>query len=113
MGIKMAKTNVQPLEIIDRVRAIGRNIHTARIRRRMTKEELAEKAGITTKTLYSIENGAPGVAIGHVLSVLWAMGLLGSANTLADPDQDEHGKILEAARRPQRARRVAQDDTDF
>jgi hypothetical protein len=45
--------------------------------------------------------------------VLWKLGLLGTAAALAEPDADEHGRILEAARRPLRARRSAAVDNDF
>ena len=42
-----------------------------------------------------------------------SLGLLGTAAALADPDTDEHGRILEAARRPQRVRQSAVVDNDF
>ena len=45
--------------------------------------------------------------------MLWKLGLLGTAAALADPDTDEHGRILEAARRPQRVRQSAVVDNDF
>jgi hypothetical protein len=32
---------------------------------------------------------------------------------VANPDDDEHGKILEAARRPERVRSQAAQDNDF
>jgi hypothetical protein len=48
-----------------------------------------------------------------VLSVLWALGLLDSVKALADPDYDEHGKILEAATRPERVRAHQVLDNDF
>jgi hypothetical protein len=41
------------------------------------------------------------------------LGLMGTTTALADPDADEHGKILEAARRPRRARQPAAGDSDF
>ena len=45
--------------------------------------------------------------------MLWKLGLLSTAAALADPDNDEHGRILEAARRPQRVRQSAAIDNDF
>ena len=45
--------------------------------------------------------------------MLWTLGLLSTAAALANPDADEHGKILEAARRPKRVRHPVDSDNDF
>lgn len=92
---------------------MGANIRLARARRRLSQEELAQACGITRKTLYALEKGAPGATIATTFTVLWKLGLLNTAVALADPDGDEHGKILEAARRPQRIRHAVDRDNDF
>ena len=80
----------------------------------MSQEELADACGIGRRTLYRIESGGAGIAVGHIFAVLWKLGLLSTASSLADPDQDEHGKILEAARLPRRVRSAASPvDNDF
>jgi len=75
-------------------------------------DDLAKACGIGRRTLYHIKNGKSGVALGSILAVLWKLGLLDTVQAVANPDDDEHGKILEAARRPQRARTTASDN-DF
>jgi DNA-binding XRE family transcriptional regulator len=107
------KNSDTPRQVNDALKALGINIRTARIRRRLTQEELAIKCDITRKTIYAIEKGAQGPSIGSVLSVLWALGLLDSVKALADPNSDEHGKILEAATRPERVRAHQVLDNDF
>lgn len=102
-----------PLEVNASVSRLGENIRLARIRRRMSQQELAEACNITRKTLYAIEKGAPGTTVATVFAVLWKLGLLGTAAGLADPDADEHGKILEAARRPKRVRHTVDNVNDF
>ena len=92
---------------------LGDSVRLARVRRRLSQEELAQACGITRKTLYALEKGAPGATIGTAFTVLWKLGLLGTAASLADPDADEHGKILEAAQRPQRVRQPADNGNDF
>ena len=92
---------------------LGGNVRLARIRRRLSQEDLAQACGITRKTLYALEKGAPGATLGTAFTVLWKLGLLGTAAALADPDADEHGKILEAAQRPQRVRQPADTSNDF
>ena len=84
----------------------------ARVRRRLSTEDLAQACGIGRRTLYRIENGDPGIALGKFLSVLWKLGLMDTIRSVANPDTDDHGKILEAASRPQRVRAPASDN-DF
>lgn len=79
----------------------------------MGQEELAQKCHIARKTLYALENGSPGVSSGTLFSVLWTLGLLTSSAALADPDKDVHGKTLEAARQPKRARKPVALNNDF
>lgn len=113
-GSNMAHETTQPLplEVQQSVASLGERIRTARLRRQLSMEELAKACGIGRRTLYRIENGEPGVAVGSLLAVLWKLGLLGTVRAVADPDDDEHGKILEAARRPHRARASVLDN-DF
>jgi transcriptional regulator with XRE-family HTH domain len=109
----MLKSETIPFEVSEVVKKLGENIRLARVRRRMRQEELAEKCRISRKTLYSIETGFPGIGIGTIFSVLWTLGLLDSAKLLAAPDQDEHGRILEAAQQKQRVRDPVKVDNDF
>jgi len=44
---------------------MGENIKLARLRRNVTAEQLAERAGITRTTLWNIEKGAPSVNFGE------------------------------------------------
>jgi len=54
---------------------LGVNIKLARLRRRFSSELVAERANITRVTLLSIEKGAPTVAMGNYMQVLFALGL--------------------------------------
>ena len=104
-----------PLPVSERVTQLGQRIRVARIRRGWSVVDLASKAGINRNTLTALELGKPGTAIGVCFTVLWALGLEKSLDSLADPDGDVHGKALEAARRPSRAGkpRKASNDYDF
>lgn len=111
---KKAMTTPLPFEVRNAVKGLGERIRVARIRRRMSQDELAQACGINRRTLYRIESGEAGIAVGNIFAVLWKMGLLDSTKVLADPGQDEHGKILESARLPQRVRASESDiDNDF
>ena len=104
-----------PSQVMEQVVQLGQRIRLARIRRGWSVAELAEKAGINRNTLTALELGRPGTAIGVSFTVLWALGLDTSLNVVADPDDDLHGKALEASRRPTRAgkSRKPSDDYDF
>ena len=102
-----------PYEVRSFLDGLGQRVKTARVRRGLSTEEFARGCGIGRRSLYRIETGEPGVALGTFLLVLWKLGLLESAQGVAHPDQDEHGKILEAARRPQRVRTPVGQDNDF
>jgi transcriptional regulator with XRE-family HTH domain len=54
---------------------LGENIKLARLRRKLSSEQISERAGISRKTLYSIEKGSSGVSIGYYLQVLFVLGL--------------------------------------
>ena len=44
--------------------AFGENIKLARLRRKLSSEQVSERANISRPTLLAIEKGMPGVAIG-------------------------------------------------
>ena len=54
---------------------LGENIKLARLRRKFSSEQVAERAGISRSTLISIEKGYEGVSIGYYISVLNVLGL--------------------------------------
>lgn len=109
----MGANTTPPLEVTKALKKLGENIRLARIRRRMSQDELAEACKITRKTVYAVESGKSGTTMATVFAVLWKLGLLATTSALADPDADEHGKILEAARMPRRVQRTMDNDNDF
>jgi transcriptional regulator with XRE-family HTH domain len=53
----------------------GENIKLARLRRKLSAEQVAERANISRPTLLSIEKGIPGVAVGSYAQVLFVLNL--------------------------------------
>ena len=62
-------------KILKILQTLGENIKLARLRRKISTEQVAERAGIGRMTLYKIELGNPSVAIGSYLNVLLVLGL--------------------------------------
>lgn len=79
---------------------LGRNIRTARLRRRLRLEDLAERVGVSRFVMSDIEKGKPTTAVAGYIGALWALGLMDDLKNVADPDRDVEGKLLEQARAP-------------
>ncbi len=102
-----------PAAVAQALSRLGRNIRTARLRRRLPRTELAERIGISRFVLADIENGKPTTSIAAYMGALWALGLIGDMRYVADPDRDEEGKTLERARSPRTAPKRGTLDDDF
>lgn len=101
-----------PAAVEDVLKRLGRNIRIARLRRKLSREELAERIGLSRYVLADIEKGKPTTAIAAYLGALWVLGLIRDMQEVADPDHDQEGRILERARSPKTApkRKTINDD---
>ena len=72
----MAKKTIVLLPKVQRnLQTVGEQIKLARLRRKLSAELVAERAGISRATLWAVENGNPAVSFGSYVSVLFALGL--------------------------------------
>ena len=69
-----------------KLRTVGQQIKLARLRRKMTAEDVAERAGISRSTVGQIEKGSPSVSMGMYLAVLNALALQDDILYLAKDD---------------------------
>ncbi len=72
---------------------LGENIKLARKRRKLTTEQVSERAEINRSTLYRIEKGDPAVAIGSYFNVFRVMNLQDGFLKLGT--DDEFGRKLQ------------------
>ena len=82
---------------------MGEQIKLARLRRRLSTELVAERAGISRATLWNVEKGSPSVAIGIYAAVLHALGNMDNDFLLVAKD-DEFGRTLQDLELPIRRR---------
>ena len=78
------------------LRELGENIKLARLRRKLSTEQVAERAGISRPTLLAIEKGKPNVSFGLYAQVLFVLGLI--EDLLKVASDDELGRKLQDAK---------------
>lgn len=78
------------------LQVLGENIKLARLRRKLSTNQIAERAGISRTTLYVIERGKPSVSIGNYVQVLYILGL--ADDLLIVAKDDELGRKLQDAK---------------
>ena len=74
----------------------GENIKLARLRRKLSTEQVAERANIGRTTLWAIEKGSPNVALGFYVQVLFVLGL--EKDVLKVAVDDSLGRKLQDAK---------------
>jgi len=94
-----------PHPVEECLKSLGRNLRVARVRRRLTMDEVAEKLGIGRRVLADAERGKPSTGIAVYLGLLWTYGLLEQLTGVADPALDVDGQTLALASEPTQARR--------
>ena len=82
---------------------MGEQIRLARLRRHLTAELVAERAGLSRMTLSNIEKGSASVAIGSYAAVLHALNGMDKDLLLVAKD-DELGRKLQDLELPTRRR---------
>ena len=73
---------------------MGEQIKQARLRRNLTAELVAERAGISRATLWKVESGNPAVAMGIYAAVLHALNRM-DEDLLLIAKEDELGRQIE------------------
>jgi len=69
------KTSILLPKLERLLQGMGEQIKLARLRRKLSAEQVSERAGISRMTLYSVEKGKSSVSIGIYSKVLNILGL--------------------------------------
>lgn len=87
MGTKM------PRKLEQKMQTVGEQIRLARLRRNLSIAQVAERATCSIVTINRVEKGAPTVAVGIYLRVLYALQL--DEDILLLAQKDELGRALQ------------------
>ena len=94
---------------------LGENIRLARLRRKLSADQVSKRADISRRTLWAIEKGTSSVNLGAYLQVLLVLGL---ENDLAKVARDDDlgrklqdSKLIVKERAPKRGKSQNTNDT--
>ncbi len=113
MARKNTLTSAPPYAVEQALRRLSANLRTARLRRNLTIEDVAEKIGTGRRAVMEAEKGKASTSAAVYIALLWAYDLLDQMSDLADPALDEEGLTLSPSRERARARAKEGLDSDF
>lgn len=113
MVAKNLLSQAPPFPVEQAIRRLGANLRTARLRRNLTIEAVAEKIGTGPRAVADAEKGKPSTGIVVYAALLWAYDLLEPMQDLADPARDAEGLALDLSSGRRRARATDEIDSDF
>lgn len=91
----MKKTAYNIVPVTEEIlKTMGEQIKLARLRRDLSAELVAERAGISRASLWKVESGNPAVAMGIYAAVLHALGNMDKDLVLVAKD-DEMGRQMQ------------------
>jgi transcriptional regulator with XRE-family HTH domain len=104
MSKKTLLFEAPPYAVEQRLIKLGKDLRMARVRRKLTIPEVAEKIGTGVRAIADAEKGKISTGIGVYMALLWVYGLLEQMIDVADPVHDAEGQQLALSRERIRAR---------
>lgn len=101
--------NQLPDQVLKSLALMGANLRQARLRRKETQEQFAQKIGISRQSYNEMEKGISTMSIGNYAMALWVIGMSDDLAEIAHPDRDTQGKVLEYENNPERIRPSRRD----
>jgi len=82
--------------------ALGANIKTARLKRRISVKGFAERVGVSESTIMRLEKGDDGVSIGTLAMACLVLGEIERISDFLDAGSDDTGLLLDREALPKR-----------
>lgn len=97
MAVKMSSLSAKRA-----LEALGANLKTARLKRRISVKGFAERIGVSESTVIRLEKGDAGVSIGTLAMACLVLGELERISGFLDAGSDDTGLLLEREALPKR-----------
>ena len=94
MSARNALLQAPPFHVEEALTQLGANLRVARVRRRLTIQDVATKIGTGPRAVMDAEKGKPSTSVAVYVALLWAYDLLAPLSALAHPNTDEQGLAL-------------------
>ncbi|MDF1671139.1 MAG: helix-turn-helix transcriptional regulator [Roseovarius sp.] len=94
--------NIGSLNARRALEALGANIKTARLKRRISVKGFAERVGVSDSTITRLEKGDDGVSIGTLAMACLVLGELDRISDFLDAGSDDTGLLLDREALPKR-----------
>ncbi len=91
-----------PIPVRKALSKLGGDLREARIRRRISAQQMADRVDVSRVTLKAMEDGSPSVSMGTYATALYMLGLLDRVSELADIAHDPVGRTLSRYALPKR-----------
>jgi transcriptional regulator with XRE-family HTH domain len=101
----MGKTASMPLPVRRALHKLGHDLSLARRKRGLSTADMAARVFVSRDTLWRLEQGDPGVALGTFVTAAFILNLHERVANLAAPASDELALSLDEQRLPKRIRR--------
>jgi transcriptional regulator with XRE-family HTH domain len=94
-----------PYPVEQALTRLGKDLRTARIRRNITIDEVAQRIGTGRRAVMDAEKGKTSTGVGIYVALLWVYDLLSRLDDVASPAHDAQGLTLVAHKERTRARK--------
>jgi transcriptional regulator with XRE-family HTH domain len=102
-----------PYSVEMALKRLGADLRSARLRRNLTIDDVAQKIGAGRRAIADAEKGKPTTSISVYTAMLWTFDLLNQLDEVARPENDEQGQMLALSDERMRARIKKGLDNDF
>ena len=97
--------NIPSLSARRALQSLGEDLKVARLKRRISVKDFAERIGVSERTVTRLEKGDNGVSIGTLAMACLVLGELHRISDFLDAGSDNTGLMMERARLPKRIRK--------